>query len=81
MIRPMGRFIWYCEGNGDLAYTDPLIGDGIAVYQGGLAARRLGLSWWFGKRDGDEPLVARCRQESASGLLRRDYWGESVPDL
>jgi outer membrane protein assembly factor BamB len=30
-----GKIIWYCEGTGDLAYTDPVIGDGIAVYQSG----------------------------------------------
>jgi outer membrane protein assembly factor BamB len=37
-----GKIIWYCEGNGDLSYTDPLIGDGIAVYLSGFGGPGIG---------------------------------------
>ena len=37
-----GKIIWYCEGSGDLAYTDPLIGDGIAVYLSGFGGPAIG---------------------------------------
>jgi outer membrane protein assembly factor BamB len=31
-----GKIIWYCEGSGDLSYTDPIIGEGMAVYLSGF---------------------------------------------
>ena len=37
-----GKIIWYCEGNGDLSYTDPVVGDGIAVYQSGFGGPAIG---------------------------------------
>src|SRR6267142_3631960 len=31
-----GKIIWFCEGNGDLSYTDPIVGEGMAVYLSGF---------------------------------------------
>jgi len=31
-----GKVIWFCEGNGDLSYTDPIVGQGMAVYLSGF---------------------------------------------
>ncbi len=37
-----GKILWYCEGNGDLSYTDPLIGDGMVVYLSGFGGPGIG---------------------------------------
>jgi len=41
-----GKIIWTCDGvrgpRGDLAYSDPIIGDGLAVYFGGFMGPAMG---------------------------------------
>ncbi|HEX4149513.1 MAG TPA: PQQ-binding-like beta-propeller repeat protein, partial [Pirellulales bacterium] len=37
-----GELLWKCEGTGDLAYTDPLVGGGLGVAMGGYHGAAIG---------------------------------------